>query len=138
MTTNTNNIISYFIKDITDSIEWAYYRGIRTKKTIKIFYKDELIYEIGSKYICNYKTNIIKSVYSYGNYKLYSDKNHKYKTLYYKNNNNISIYKTYSIYIYNAKFIKYTYKQNKYLKKTGIDYSIDNTFLIWIRLFYYK
>ena len=32
MTTNTNNIISYFIKDITDPIERAYYRGIRTKK----------------------------------------------------------------------------------------------------------
>ena len=63
---------------------------------------------------------------------MYSDKNHKYKTLYYKNNNNISIYKTYSIFIYNAKFIKYTYKQNKYLKKTCIDYSIDNTFLIYI------
>ena len=130
MTTNTNNIISYFIKDITDPIEMAYYKGFRTKKTIKIFYKDKLIYDIDFKYIRNYKKNIIKSVYSYGNYKLYLYKNEKCKYLYYKNDKKVLIY--------NYNYIKYTYKQNKYLKKKGIDYSIDNTFIIYIRLFYYK
>jgi len=129
---NTNTILSYFIKDIKDPKELAFYKGIKTRKTIQIFYKDELLYEIDSKDIFNYKTNICKTFYSYCNYKLYSYKttNYKYKYLYYKNNNKIAVFNPY--------YIGYLYKQNKYLKKLVINYCSQNAYLINNKINYYK
>jgi hypothetical protein len=39
------NILSYFIKDIKDQNELAFYKQININNIIKIFYKDELLYE---------------------------------------------------------------------------------------------
>jgi hypothetical protein len=39
-----NNILSYFIKDIKDPIELAFYKQKNIDNTIEIFYKNELLY----------------------------------------------------------------------------------------------
>jgi hypothetical protein len=133
MKTNINNILSYFIKDIKDPKELAFYTGIKTNINIQIFYKDELIYEIKFfpfKYICNCKKNTIQTNYSFNNYKVYSDKHYKFKYLSYKNDNNIAKF--------NPNYIWYSYKQNKYLNKTNIKYIYNSKNLIIFILHYYK
>ena len=112
--TNTNNILSYFIKDIKDPKEQALYKGIKTKQKIQIFHKDELIYEIEIslfKYnrYNNYKKNISMSYSIFYNYKLCLDKINKVKYLYYKNDKKLLIS--------NYNYICYIYEQNKYLTK---------------------
>ena len=128
---NINTILSYFIKDIKYPKELAFYRGSKTNKTIKIFYKDELLYQIYSNNsIFNYKTNINKTPFTYCNYKLYSDKENNYKHLYYKNDNDLVFC--------NPNCIWYYYIYNKYLKKKIISYTIEYKWLINIRINYYK
>jgi hypothetical protein len=135
MMTNTNNILSYFIKDIKDPKEQALYKGIKTKQKIQIFHKDELIYEIEIslfKYIRynNYKKNISMSSYIFYNYKLYLDKINKVNYLYYKNDNKLLTY--------NYNYICYNYEQNKYLTKKNFIYKYNNTIRIATKFYYYK
>jgi len=132
METNINNILSYFIKDIKDPKDPEFLKGIKTYANIQIFYKDELIYEINImpyKYYCNHITNICKNSYAFTNNKLASNKDSKFKYLFYKNNRKVSVF--------DHNYIYYSYKQNKYLKKNLFHYSMINTKLI-IRLHYYK
>ena len=56
-----NNILSYFIKDIKDTNERAFYKQINNIDCIRILYKDKIIYEYGRYYISNYLSNISKS-----------------------------------------------------------------------------
>jgi len=128
-----NNILSYFIKDINDPLERAFYKTKKPNNKIEIFYKDKLIYKIyfnTFQYIYDYKNNIIKRDSRYCNYKLYSDKATKYKKLFYNNNNTISKY--------NTKYIWYVYKQTKYFLKIRITYRIDNQIVIDNQVFYYN
>jgi hypothetical protein len=128
---NTNTILSYFIKDIKDPKELAFYNSIETNINLTIFYKDEPLYEISSNnYIFNYTTNISKYFNSYCNYKLYSYKNRECKYLYYKNDKKLLIY--------NYNYIWYSYNQNKYFKKISISYISNNKYLLNIKLLYHK
>jgi hypothetical protein len=58
-----NNILSYFIKDIKDPIELAFYKQKNIDNTIEIFYKNELLYILNYDIILNLKTNIIKNIF---------------------------------------------------------------------------
>ncbi len=102
-----HNILSYFIKDIKDNQELAFYKKINTEDSIKIFYKDKLLYsividilyfilkpelkpkvkpELNSKLIYNLVYNIKKDYYNniLYNYKIESNTKEKYVYLYYK------------------------------------------------------
>jgi hypothetical protein len=134
---NKTNILSYFIKDIKDPIELAFYKQIKINNEVYIFYKKNLLYELddfnsATEIIWNYKQNIMK-FYTGGirNYKIYSCKYNKYKLLYYKKDNIIKEYK-YNDYIY------YDYIYNKYLLKIKIEYRINETFLFENRIKYYN
>jgi len=92
-----HNILSYFIKDIKDNQELAFYKQINTEDSIKIFYKDKLLYsividilyfilkpkvkpELNLKLIYNLVYNIKKDYYNniLYNYKIESNKKVKY------------------------------------------------------------
>jgi hypothetical protein len=122
-----NNILSYFIKDIKDATEVAFYKQINLNNDnndIKIFYKDKIIYHIKDNYIHNYIHNIIK----YGYYKYIKktniDSNYisNFKRLYYKNNNP------------NCITFDFTYKQ--YLIKTKLRYFINTKYLLYVYIIY--
>ena len=130
-----NNILSYFIKDIKDPKELAFYKSFNTTAYLEIFYKDELLYKmtfIPFNYCYNYKKNILKNFFLHCNYKLYSNKRCKHKYLYYKNNNKISIANP------DPDYIWYSYNQTKYLKKISISYKSNNKYLLNIKLLYHK
>jgi hypothetical protein len=136
-----NNILSYFIKDIKDPKECAYYKQMNiTTNNIEIFYKDKIIYyllqtKLKSCTIWNLKNNVnIDYLDSIINYKIDSNKRLKYKQLFYKNDN--KIFKENSNYIY-YEFI-YNKYLNKYLIKKFFDYVIEDTILLCIKNKYYN
>jgi hypothetical protein len=62
MNTRPNNILSYFIKDIKDAKERAFYKEINEPDFIQIFYKDEILYDTqGKSYCYNYINNTVKT-----------------------------------------------------------------------------
>jgi hypothetical protein len=132
------NILSYFVKDIKDQHELAFYKQIITLNTIKIFYKDEILYIITNykmlcfyKGISDFKSNIIKDYFNntLSTYKSCSNKN-KYVYLYY-NKDNI-------IHIYNPNYIYYEFKHKKYLNKVCIKYLMKSRYLIISKIKYYN
>ena len=132
-----NNILSYFIKDIKDPTECALYTQINTTNTIKIFYKDKLLYKLQhykfQPEICwNYKNNIIKDYYlrRITNDKIDYSKTRNYKALFYKKDKIIS--KT------NENYIMYDFIYNKYLIKKSCNYVADSKSLLSIGIQYYN
>jgi len=132
------NILSYFVKDIKDKNELAFYKQININNTIKILYKEELLFYmsyiiIHRKQIYNYKTNIKKDPYnnSFSNYKIESVKN-KYVSLFYNKDNKIYGY------IYNPNYIYYDYKHNKYLNKVFFTYVMEHKKLFICSIRYYN
>ena len=128
MINQPNNILSYFIKDIKDATELAFYKQINHNNSIHIIYKYKLIY-LFDKYYYNYINNIIKgSTCKYiDNYKICSNYGNNYKKLYYNNDNKITFNNP------RCKCIKfyYLYLYNKYLNKNRFYYIInDNHVLI--------
>jgi len=131
-----SNILSYFIKDIKDQHELAFYKQINTNNNIKIFYKDKVLYDINyyvinlSK-IWNFKTNIIKDSYHniLINYKMMSRK-HKYGLLYYNKDNKINGG--------NPNYIYFEFKHKKYLNKVCIKYVMESKNLFMCSIRYYK
>jgi len=128
----TNNILSYFIKDIKTAKERAFYKQINySSNNIRIFYNDEVIYSM-NYYCYNYITNItkhvsIKCIYSYK-----IGYNHVYNTkyLYYKKDN--------TIHFSSPNFIKFYFNCNKYLKKTKFYYSMNDKYLLFVSILYSK
>ena len=128
-----NNILSYFIKDIKDATELAFYKQINHNTIIKIFYKDTLIYMF-NEYCYNYIINIIKS----RDYKFISKSNISYdyinypfKYLYYKNDAKIKDNTS-------PNSILFNFKYNKYLNKTYFYYTRNNKTLLILLIIYYK
>ncbi len=62
MSNQPNNILSYFIKDIKDAKERAFYKQVNYINCIQIFYKDKILYQI-EIFITNYINNIRKARY---------------------------------------------------------------------------
>jgi len=115
MNTWPNNILSYFIKDIKEAKERAFYRQENHNNgIIKIFYKDEILYEmINNCY--NYINNIAKvpSLKCILNYKIYFNYILKYKCLYYKKDSQIRLN--------NPNYIRFNFIYNKYLNKKNFN-----------------
>ncbi len=112
-----NNILSYFIKDIKDPIEQAFYRQQNYNDYIIILYKNEYLFEINSFSIFNYILNIYKSRIINNikrNYKIQSYGYEKY--LYYKHDKTLKTI--------NYNFISFYYICKKYLVKTYFRYFI--------------
>jgi len=131
MNNRPNNILSYFIKDIKDAKERAFYRQVNARGIFQIFYKDEILYEmINNCY--NYKNNIVKvpSLKCILNYKIYFNYIFKYKYLYYKKDRRIRLS--------NPNYIRFNFIYNKYLKKINFQYIIDNKYILDISIIYYK
>jgi hypothetical protein len=131
----TNNILSYFIKDIKSAKERAFYTQISDNGMIQIFYKDELIYTMKKNdYSCNYINNKMKYWrYKYiATYKIFSNYHANYKYLYYKKDNQINIYNLNYITFY------YLYIYNKYLNKRYFNYVNNNKDLLNISIVYFK
>ncbi len=129
MNNSNNNILSYFIKDIKDATERAFYKKI-TNRFIEILYKDKLLYEIHKDYCNNFIRNISKSPAL--KYILKSNIAYDYitkvKYLYYKNDNKIKNY--------NPNFIKFSFLHNKYLNSTCLFYISYNKTLLSIKIIY--
>jgi len=110
-----NNILSYFIKDIKDNNARSFYEQIKYENSgnIRIFHKDLLLFQITNNYCYKYIDNIITNIDSkfICNYKICCDYYDKYKYLYYKNHD-----------INNYIMVNFTY--NKYLKKLNFHYCI--------------
>ena len=134
-----NNILSYFIKDITDPKECSLYEQKNINNTIRIFYKDKIIYQIVHNtfkpyIIWNYKNNFSIEYFSerITNYKINSCKSTKYKELFYKKDNKIANRNA----KYLANCIYYNYEHIKYLIKTYIGYIIANKTILAIIIEY--
>jgi hypothetical protein len=130
-----NNILSYFIKDIKDATELAFYKQINNKNIIQILYKDQILYKINN-HCYNYIKNIIKHIFL--KYICKSNISYDYlnniKTVYYKNDTKIK--DTFS----NSNSIKFQYTYNiynKFLNKTRI-YYCNNINCIFLTIFYSK
>ena len=132
MTNNLpNNILSYFIKDIKDATELAFYKQKNHNTIIYILYKNKLIYKIDN-YCYNYIHNIIKSL-SFKfirKFNICYDYIKNYKYLYYKNDNIIKDY--------NSNYIKFYFTYKKYLKKTIFSIIRNNKTLLSVLFRYYK
>jgi len=113
MNNQPNNILSYFIKDITDAKERAFYKEIKDLNYVQIDYKDKILYKIKDNFCYNYINKITKgkSFKFISTYKICSNYASKYKYLYYKNHD-----------INNYIMVNFTY--NKYLKKLNFHYCI--------------
>jgi len=136
-TTKTTNILSYFIKDIKDPYELAFYKQTNSNNKIKIFYKDEIIYKIKHSnlkpdFIWNYRNNIIIEYDRGGisNYKIYIDNKNKSTYLFYKQDNKIKIV--------NFNFIYNSYIYTKYLQKICCEYVIEHECLLSNKIKYYN
>jgi hypothetical protein len=128
----TNNILSYFIKDIKDAKERAFYIQINNIDWIRILYKDKIIYEYGRHYISNYLYNISKSVklkFIYNN-KIRSNYTAGYKILFYK--------KDAVIELQNPNCITFQFYTDKYLQKYCLDYINNAKYLLVTNIKYYK
>ena len=126
MNNHHDNILSYFIKDIKDATELAFYKEVNNNRLIEIFYKDKKLYKLS---INNYSYNYIHDIVKHSAYKYIHKSNMSYnyknniKTLYYESNNSI----TFRFNIY-----------NKYLKKKEFNYQIKRKSLLYVYIFYYK
>ena len=105
---------SYFIKDIKDATELAFYKQVNNND-IQIFYKDELIYSLND-YSCNYINNISKQYYYkyIESYKICSNYMHTVKYLFYKKDNTIDFP--------SSSYIKVNFIYNKYFNKIRLFY----------------
>jgi hypothetical protein len=127
MNNQHNNILSYFIKDIKDATELAFYKQINHNNSIHIIYKDKKLYKIS---INNYSWNYIHDIIKHSALKYIHKSNMSYnyknniKTLYYESNNN-SITFRFNIY-------------NKYLKKKEFNYQIKRKSLLYVYISHYK
>jgi hypothetical protein len=129
-----NNILSYFIKDIKDNDARAFYEQIKYENSsnIRIFHKDLLIFQITNNYCYKYIDNIITNIDSkfICNYKICCDYYDKYKYLYYKKDKQIQVY--------NLNYIKFYFTYNKDLKKIQFQYYINNKDLLIVSISYYN
>ena len=128
----TNNILSYFIKDIKDAKERAFYKQINNTERIRILYKNKIIYEINSLYSINYLYNIIKSIKS--DY-IFSKKNRSnyttgYTNLFYKKDGDIRLN--------NPNYIEIHFYKDKYLQKYNLEYINNAKYLLTINIKYYN
>jgi hypothetical protein len=133
MNNQPNNILSYFIKDIKDAKELAFYRQINHNNgNIQILYKDEILYEIQGNYFYNRINNVVKwSALKYiWHYKIYYNVPYNCKLLYYKKDRQIKVV--------NLNYIRYHFTYNKYLKKLNFKYVINNIPLLYISIIYSK
>ena len=132
MNKRPNNILSYFIKDIKDATELAFYKQINHNNgIIQIVYKDELIYSL-AEYCFNYINNTIKLRYSkfiFNSYIMYNYL-HKYKNLYYNKDTNINFA--------SPNFIRIYFNYNKYLNKSCFYYSINNNHVLFVSIINYN
>jgi hypothetical protein len=130
----TNNILSYFIKDIKSAKERAFYQQTNYNNNVRIYYKDKLIYDNYKGSSSNYRTNIRKLRYLNRiiNHKIDSNKLQKTNVLYYKKDKMISDDK------YITSCIYYNYEYIKYLIKTYIGYTIDKETILWLTIKYYN
>jgi hypothetical protein len=127
-----NNILSYFIKDIIDAKELAFYKQVNNTNNFRILYKNKIIFEYGRYYISNYLYNIMKSInvnYMFNN-KIRANYTEKYKLLFYKKDANLR-------YI-NTNYILIVFYRGKYIKKHHLDYCIDITHLLTTNIKYYN
>ena len=128
----TNNILSYFIKDIKDAKERAFYKQINNTERIRILYKNKIIYEINSLYIINYLYDIIKSIkLDY----IFSKKNSSnyttgYKNLFYKKEGDIRLN--------NPNYIEIRFYKDKYLQKYHLEYINNAKYLLITNIKYYN
>jgi hypothetical protein len=127
----SNNILSYFIKDIKDATELAFYKQKNHNTIIYILYKDRLIYKIDN-YCYNYIHNIVKSlsIKFIRKFNICHDYRNNYKYLYYKNDNTIKDY--------NSNFIRYFFTCKKYLNKKNLLYSSKTKSILFVSIIYYK
>jgi len=125
----SNNILSYFIKDIKDD-KRPFYIQVNNKDNISIFYKNDLLYYSGLS-IRNYINNIIKSksFKFISNYKILSNYANNYKILYYKNDRKINFG--------NKNYIEVYFTYNKYLNKQNFYYLVNNKYLLFISIIHY-
>jgi hypothetical protein len=132
----TNNILSYFIKDIKDPKEFALYKQMNTTNNIEILYKGKLLYKLQPEICWNYKTNIIKKYFTRSiinyiiNYKINSNKKLKNKALFYKKDNKIALT--------NGNYISYSCIYNKYLIKNFFKYVMESKSVLFITIKYYN
>jgi hypothetical protein len=130
MSNISDNILSYFIKDIKDATERAFYKQVNDTNDIKIFYKDKIIYRIYYSFCFNYIYNIVKL--SSIKYIRKSNICYNYatnnKALYYKNDAKIKINNLNNI------TFDFTYIYNKYLIKIVFRYTINNNKLLFVSI----
>jgi hypothetical protein len=127
---NPNNILSYFVKDITDLNEKKLYRVyIDYYGFLTICYNNNIIYYRKSYIIENYITNINKLNKSFvKTTKIFKDFANKFKRLYYKLKFKYD----------NQRSIVYYYHLKKYLLKHNICYNLKTYNRIKIRIIYYN
>ena len=129
----TNNILSYFIKDIKDTTERAFYRQQNYACGVQIYYKYELLYEIKDwykiHYLNNYETNIIFK-YTFNCKIYYNYTKNKYKKLFYK--------KDATIQFFSSNYILFYFYQSKYIKKYILEYCINKKHLLATNIKYYN
>jgi hypothetical protein len=129
---DTDNILSYFIKDIKDGNESGFYRQTNYNSSKIIWYKNKAIFEINSiniyKYIFNiYKSrSIINNIKS--NYKISCNLN--YKHLYYNHDKKLLYF--------NSNYIYYWFIYKKYLVKADFEYIFNNFMLFVFKVKFYK
>jgi len=132
---SSNNILSYFIKDIKDLIKRAYYKQQNKNGSIIIFHKNEIIFMNDMYHISNYINNIYKTNYKSMNKSINKSINtyfnicnykigryYNLKHLYYKHNKNIKCA--------NSNYITFYFIYEKYLVKTDFSYVSNNKTLL--------
>ena len=131
---HTNNILSYFVKDITDLNEKKLYRVyIDYYGFFNIYYKNSIIYWCKQNIIYDYTKNINKETDRYiRTNKMFKNFNLKKKQLYYKLVNKSKF--NYD----NQRSIAYYYHLKKYLLKYNICYNLKINNRIKIRIIYYN
>jgi hypothetical protein len=129
MNNPNNNVLTYFIKDIKDAKERAFYKQINNNKIIQILYKDELIY-VNNDFCYNYIHNIVKRNSSkyIATYKSCSMYNLKF--LYYKKDNTTRSN--------TPNYIKFHFTYKKYLNKNRFCYVINNNQILCLVIIYFK
>jgi hypothetical protein len=126
-----NNILSYFIKDIKEPINRAFYKQTNYDNgLIVIYYKNESIFKLYRKYVYKYIINITYSIAGNirCNYKIASYSGYKY--LYYKHDNNIKFN--------NYNKIAFHFIHKKYMLKGYFEYIIDKLLFLSTIIKYYN
>jgi len=127
---NLNNILSYFVKDITDLKEKALYIiSIDYFGYINIYYKTCIIYWCKNNNIANYIKNINKEIDIYiQTNKIFKNFKFETKQIYYTSRHKYG----------NITSIIYCYHLKKYLLKHTISYCVKSINVIKIRIIYYN